>query len=137
MIEVASYVLHHALPFRRQERGERLLAQFVADFGTEDRHERRAKAFLVAGADVHQQRIDDSVARERIHFETALVGRKHLLSIHVDGLHSFVDPDDLLEQRDAEADAGLGRAEDPVRLAELHDDGLLRFRNDRKCRERE
>ena len=56
---------------------------------------------LGAGADVHQQRIDDPVAGEGVDLEPALVGRQHLLALHVDVLHALVDPHDLLGERNA------------------------------------
>ena len=57
--------------------------------------------FSVAGANIHQQRIDDPVAGEGVDLEPALVGRQHLLALHVDVLDALVDPHDLLGERDA------------------------------------
>ena len=123
-----------ALPLGREQRRERLLAELVADFRAEDRPQLLVELLLGAGADVHQQRIDDPVAREGIDLEPALVGREDLLALHVDVLDALVDPDDLVDERDAEGDArargadrpaGLVLVEDPHRLAEADDDRLL------------
>ena len=49
---------------------------------------------------IHAQRIDDAVAREGVDLEPPLVGRQHLLALHVDVAHALVDPHDVLGERD-------------------------------------
>ena len=71
---------------------------------------------LGAGADVHQQRIDDPVAGEGVDLEPALVGRQDLLALHVDVLDALVDPHDLVDERDAAGDARAGGADRPAGL---------------------
>ena len=57
--------------------GELPLAKLVADLRPKDRSAAaRSDCSSVADADVHQQRIDDPVAREGIDLEPALVGRQ-------------------------------------------------------------
>ena len=97
-----------------------------------------------AGADVHQQRVDDAIAGEGIDFEAALVGRENLLALHVHVLHALVDPHDLLGERKAPGYAGARRADRPAafvaveyphRLSEADDDGLLGLGHDREAAE--
>ena len=97
---------------------------------------------LGAGADVHQQRVDDAVAGEGIDLEPPLVGRDDLLALHVDVLDALVDPHQLFHEGDAPRDSGARGAdraarfepvEDPHRLAEADDDRLLGFRDDREA----
>ena len=79
-------------------------AKLVANFRAEDRPQLLGQLLLGAGADVHQQRIDDPVAGEGVDLEPALVGRQHLLALHVDVLDALVDPHDLLGERNAAGD---------------------------------
>jgi len=37
VIQLVANVVHHALPLRRQERGKRLLAEFIANVRAQDR----------------------------------------------------------------------------------------------------
>ena len=62
-----------------------------------------------------RQRIDDAVAGEGVDLEPQLVGREHRLPLHVEIEHALVDPDDLLDERDARDQAGAGPAELLVR----------------------
>ena len=48
----------------------------------------------------------DPIAGERVNLESALVGRNHLLPLHVDVLNALVDPHDLLGERNAEGESG-------------------------------
>ena len=93
-------IVHHALPFGREQGGEGRSAELVADFRAEDRPKLVGQLLLVAGANVHQQRIDDAVAGEGVDLEPALVGRQHLLALHVDIEHALVDPHHLLGERE-------------------------------------
>ena len=100
-----------------------------------------ADPLLGARRDVHPQRIDDPVAGEGVDLEAELVGREDLLVLHVDRLDALVDPDDLLEERDARGEAGAGAperlarpvfVEDALRLAEADDHRLLGLGHDRE-----
>ena len=51
------------------------------------------------------------IARIGIDLEPQLVGRQHLLPLHVEIEHALVDPDDPLDERDARDQAGAGLAE--------------------------
>ena len=84
------------------------LAELVAHLRAEDRLELVRQLLLGPCTDIHQQRIDDAVAREGVDLEPALVGRQHLLALHVDVLHALVDPDDLIDERNREGEAGAG-----------------------------
>ena len=110
-VQRSAHVLHDALPLGREERGEGHLAELVADFRAEDRAKLLLELRLGSGANVHQQRIDDAVAGESVDLEPALVGRQHLLALHVDVEHALVDPHDLLGERKAPRDARAGRAD--------------------------
>src|SRR5438067_367590 len=94
-----------------------------------------------------EPRIGDPIAREGVHLEAALVGRDHLLALHVDVLNALVDPDDLLDEGNAVGQSGAWRSadgpawlvaiQDSDRLAETDDDRLLGLRHDREAAEHE
>ncbi len=145
-VERRPHVIHDALAFGGQQRGELDAPELVADFGAEDRAKLLAQLPLVPGANIHQGRIDDTIARERVDLEPALVGRQHLLALHVDVLDALVDPHELLGKRDTKVDPGARSTDRPSGfilvvdadwLTEAHDDGLLGLRNDRECAEQQ
>ena len=88
----------------------------------------------------HPQRIDDAEAREGVDLEPQLVGRQHLLAVHVDVEHALVDPHDASTNgMRAIRPAPVGRSafallavDDAHRLAEADDDRLLGFGHDRE-----
>ena len=134
--------VHDALPFGSEQRGEFDPAKLVANLGAKDWPQLLGQLLLGAGADVHQERIDDSIASEGVDLQPALVGRKHLLTLHVHVLDALVDPDELVDERYPPADprtrsanrpAGLVLIEDSDRLTEADDDGLLGLGDDRKA----
>src|SRR5207302_8796557 len=121
-VQGIAHAIHNPLPLGRQERGEFDPAELVANFGAEDRPQLRRELLFIAGADVHQQRIDDRIAREGVHLEAALVGRDHLLALHVDVLNALVDPDDLLDEGNAVGQSGAWRSADgPAWLVAIQD----------------
>ena len=85
-----------------------------------------------ARGEIHPQRIDHPVAGEGIDLEPALVGRQHLLLVHVEVAHPLVDPDGGLGEGQPPVDAGLAvlARGSGYRLAEAGDDRLLGFRDD-------
>ena len=107
---------------------------------SEERVEQALKPILGARRNIHPQRIDDAIAREGINLEPALVGREHLLALHVDIADALVDPHHVLDEGNGEVQPRLGRAEllagpvaidDPHRLAEADHDPLTSFGDDR------
>ena len=79
-------------------------------------------------------------ARERIDLQPQLIGRQHLLPLHLDRQDALIDPHDLVDERHAQDDAraglskGFARAiavDDIFGVAEANDHALLGFRHDR------
>jgi len=125
--------------FRGQERRELHPTEFIAHFRAKNRPELIRQLLLGTCTDIHQQRVDNAVTREGVDLEPALVGRQHLLALHVDVLHALVDPDQLIHERNPESEACAGSADRPAglilvqdrnRLAEADDNRLLRLGHD-------
>ena len=77
--------------------------------------------FLGARRNEHAPRIDDAIASEGIDLEPQLIGRQHLLALHIDRQHALVDPDDLFGKGDAGDQPGARLAEIFLRLVTVHD----------------
>ena len=130
---------HHLAAFRREQRLEGVAAQLLPQHRGKDRLELLDHlGGGAAGAD-HLHRIDDAEAGEGVDLQPEAIRGEHLLAVHLHREHASVDPDDILDERNAEGEAGAGVAEiraggeavdHPDGVAEAHDHALFGFRND-------
>src|SRR3546814_6300899 len=81
---------------------EGALAKLVAQRRTEDRRKLRLQFLFGADRGVHAHRIGDAEAREGVDLQPLLVGRKHLLALHVHAEDALVDILDAVGERSEE-----------------------------------
>ena len=113
-------IVHHRAALGREQGGEGALAELVAQRRTEDRRELRLQFILGADRGVHAHRIGDAEARERVDLQPLLVGRQHLLALHVHAEDALVDILDPVGEGDAQDQPGARAAEILVRLVAVH-----------------
>ena len=93
-VERVSDIVHHLAALGAEQGRERPPAELVAQRRAEDRPQLLADILLGSRGDIHAQRVDDPVAGIGVDLEPQLVGRQHLLVLHLDRLDALVDPDD-------------------------------------------
>ena len=140
-VESDANVVHNCTAFGAEQCRKRPLAKLVAQRRAENRAKCIGNIIFGPRRNYHFQRVDDAKAGERIDIQAQLVGRQHLLALHVNIAHALVDPYDLFEPgndgdkactRPPELFASLVTVDRPHRLTKAQHDALLGFGHDVK-----
>src|SRR3546814_2008186 len=116
-------------------------AQVYTYYHTRPLHDALPCALLGPDRGVHPHRIGDAEAREGVYLQTLLVGRQHLLALHVDAQDALVDLLDRIGEGHTDDEPGARAAEILSRLIPVHraldlteaqDQRLLVLGNDRQ-----